>query len=160
MEDTTNYTLPQKLYARTFSVSWLKKKTIVEIVCFLFTTLFVYASLSKFIEYEKFTVQLGQSPLLTAFAKWIAWLIPSLEILISLMMTLPKLRLIGLYASFSLMVMFTTYIIAITKFSDYIPCSCGGILQNMSWNQHLIFNVAFVFLAIIAIMIYPEKKRF
>jgi hypothetical protein len=58
------------------------------------------------------------------------------------------------------MSMFSAYIIAITQFSDYIPCSCGGILQKMSWNQHLVFNFLFVSLAAAGILLYryPEKK--
>src|SRR6266478_713273 len=115
-----------------------KLKTIlIEIISGLFILLFVYAAASKLIDYQNFRIQLGQSPLLTAFAGWVSWVIPFLEIIISIMLAFPKSRLFGLYASFSLMVMFTAYIIAITKFSDYVPCSCGGVLQNMSWSQHL-----------------------
>jgi len=72
------------------------------------------------------------------------------------MLAFLRFRLLGLYASFSLMVMFTAYIIAITKFSDYIPCSCGGVLQNMSWNQHLIFNIGFILLAVAGIIFHSK----
>jgi hypothetical protein len=55
------------------------------------------------------------------------------------------------------MVMFTTYIIAITQFSDYIPCSCGGILQKMNWNQHLVFNIVFTGFSLAGILL--EKQQ-
>src|SRR5258706_7713099 len=136
----------------------IKLKTVlIEIISALFILLFVYAAASKLIDYQKFRVQLGQSPLLTAFAGRVSWIIPSLETIISIMLAFPRFRLFGLYASFSLMVMFTAYIIAITKFSDYVPCSCGGVLQNMSWNQHLVFNIAFVVLALIGIIIHSKQ---
>jgi hypothetical protein len=95
--------------------------------------------------------------MLTAFAKWISWFIPGIELVISLMLAIPKYRYEGLYASFSLMTMFTAYIIAITRFSSFIPCSCGGILQHMSWNQHLIFNIFFVMLGAVAIMLHKRS---
>ena len=134
-----------------------KPQTIlVEIISALLILLFVYSAVSKLLDYQKFQVQLSQSPLLTAFATWVSWIIPFLEIIISIMLVFPKFRLLGLYASFSLMVMFTAYIIAITKFSDYIPCSCGGVLQNMSWNQHLVFNVGFVLLALTGIILHSK----
>ena len=137
-----------------------KLRTILlEIISALLILLFVYAAVSKLLDYQKFQVQLSQSPLLTAFAEWVSWIIPSLEIIISIMLVIPKFRLLGLYASFSLMVMFTAYIIAITKFSDYVPCSCGGVLQNMSWNQHLIFNIGFVFLALAGIVLHSKYLR-
>ncbi len=136
----------------------IKLKTVlIEIISALFILLFVYAAASKLIDYQKFRIQLGQSPLLTAFAGRVSWIIPSLETIISIMLAFPRFRLFGLYASFSLMVMFTAYIIAITKFSDYVPCSCGGVLQNMSWNQHLVFNIAFVVLALIGIIIHSKQ---
>ena len=132
------------------------QKWLIEIIVALLILLFIYASASKLLDYQKFRVQLGQSPLLTALAGWVSWVIPSLEIIISIMLAFPKSRLIGLYASFSLMVMFTAYIIAITKFSDYVPCSCGGVLQNMSWNQHLVFNIGFVLLAVAGIILHSK----
>src|SRR3981081_3468281 len=95
------------------------RKFWVEFISVLLIILFTYAAASKLIDFQKFRVQLGQSPMLTAFAGWIAWIIPSIEILIALMLAVPRLQLPALYASFSLMVMFTAYIIAITRFSDF-----------------------------------------
>jgi hypothetical protein len=132
---------------------------IIEIICALFIILFVYAALTKLLDYEKFRVQIGQSPLLTAFAGWIAWMVPVAEILISLMLVFVRLRLIGLYAAFSLMVMFTTYIICILTLSLYIPCSCGGVLEKLGWKEHLVFNIVFIMLAAIAILISYRKER-
>ena len=137
----------------------MKRNTIIEIIAFLYIFLFMYAAVSKLVDYEKFRVQLGQSPLLTAFAGWVAWIVPAIEIIISVMLAVPRFRMTGFYASFSLMVMFTAYIIAILQFSDYIPCSCGGILQNMSWNQHMLFNIGFILLALVGIVLDTRQPE-
>jgi uncharacterized membrane protein YphA (DoxX/SURF4 family) len=140
--------------------NFMKKTLFTDIVAALYILLFVYAAISKIIDYQKFRIQLGQSPLLTYYAGFISVTIPASEIIISILLAIDKYRLFGLYASFSLMSMFSAYIIAITQFSDYIPCSCGGILQKMSWNQHLVFNFLLVSLAAAGILLYrfPEKK--
>jgi hypothetical protein len=132
----------------------MKKSVITEIIAALFILLFIYAAASKLLDYQKFKIQLGQSPLLTIFATQIAWTIPLIEIFISLLLSFKKTKMIGLFASFYIMVLFTMYIIIITRFSDYIPCSCGGILQHMTWNQHLFFNIIFIVLAATAIVSY------
>jgi hypothetical protein len=132
---------------------------IVDFICCLFIILFLYASLSKLQDFQKFNTQLSKSPLLTAFSGWIAWLIPATEILVVFLLFIRHFQLIGLYIAYCLMVLFSAYIIAILKFSEYIPCSCGGILQNMSWGEHLIFNVAFIAFAVIAILNYPDKNQ-
>jgi len=137
----------------------MKKSVITEIIAALFILLFIYAAASKLLDYQKFKVQLGQSPLLTIFATQIAWTIPLIEIFISLLLSFKKTKIIGLFASFYIMVLFTMYIIIITRFSDYIPCSCGGILQHMTWNQHLFFNIIFIVLAATAIVSYQTQPK-
>ena len=130
----------------------MKKQIVTEIACYLLIVLFTYAAVSKLMDVEKFRIQIGQSPLLTAHVSWVAWAIPISEILISLALVISRFRLVGLYASFSLMLMFTVYIIAILQFSEHIPCSCGGVLQNMGWTEHLVFNIGFVIVSLIAII--------
>jgi len=129
-------------------------KNLIFITTWLLIFLFVYAAISKLLDYQKFEVQLGQSPVLTQFSGLVAWLIPVLEIMISILLYLPKCRIFGLYAAFTLMMIFTAYIIIITSFSPYVPCSCGGILQKMNWNQHLAFNLIFVALSVLSIAFY------
>jgi hypothetical protein len=136
----------------------MRKFLFTDIVAVLFILLFVYAAASKATDYQSFRLQIGKSPVLTNFSNWVAWFIPSVEILIACMLSATQLRLFGFYASLTLMTMFSAYIIAITKFSDFIPCSCGGVLQKMTWNQHFIFNAIFILLAITAIFL--EKTSF
>lgn len=134
---------------------------VTSIVAYCFVVLFLYAAFSKLLDFETFSVQLAQSPLLSAYASVIAWAVPSLEILIAILLTIPKYRIPALYASFTLMVMFTAYIYIILNFSDFVPCSCGGVLEKLSWTQHLIFNVVFIILAGVAVLVtgcYTSKK--
>lgn len=131
---------------------------LVFIISRLFFLLFLYSAVDKLYDYEKFRVQLGQSPLLTAFAGYVAWAIPAIEIIIAVLVVIPKTVLVGLYASFSIMVIFTAYIFVIMNYSEYIPCSCNGILEGASWEQHLIFNLAFVFISIIGVLCHNAKN--
>ncbi|WP_428231835.1 DoxX family protein [Flavobacterium sp.] len=130
--------------------------SIVSIVSFLFILLFVYAAVNKIVEFETFRVQLAQSPLLSAFAGWISILVPLIEFIISLMLLFPKSRFAGLYAALCLMTMFTGYIFIVLHFSSFVPCSCGGILEKMSWNVHLVFNFFFIMLALIGLGCYDD----
>jgi uncharacterized membrane protein YphA (DoxX/SURF4 family) len=122
-------------------------------ICYLYILLFTYAAVSKLLDFENFRVQLGQSPLLSAFAAVISRLVPMIELLIVVLLLSPRFRLTALFASFSLMLMFTAYIYIILNYSSFIPCSCGGILEKMGWNEHLLFNIIFIILAIIGILV-------
>ncbi|TXD81187.1 hypothetical protein ESY86_18615 [Subsaximicrobium wynnwilliamsii] len=131
---------------------------IPKIACILFSILFIYAGTSKLLDFQNFKTQLGQSPILTAYAEYVSWGIPSIEFILAGLLLFTKQILLGLYASYALMVMFTAYIIIILNFSDYIPCSCGGVLESLGWTEHLIFNSGFVVLAILSILILKRDS--
>jgi predicted benzoate:H+ symporter BenE len=119
----------------------------------------VYAAISKWQSISTIELQLSKSPMLVPYAHILCWTLPAFELIVASLLIFPKSRLIGFYCSYGLMVMFTTYIIAVTRFSEDIPCSCGGILQNMGWDQHLVFNVIFTFLGLLGVLLYGNYKN-
>jgi uncharacterized membrane protein YphA (DoxX/SURF4 family) len=130
---------------------------ITKIASVLFIVLFVYSATSKLLDFDQFKIQLGQSPIITAYADWVAWGIPIIEYVITGLFLVPRFILLAFYASFSLMIMFTTYILLILNFSDYIPCSCGGVLEDLGWTEHIVFNVGFIIIAAFALY-YLERN--
>lgn len=127
------------------------KNTVRLAVGYLFIVLFVYASVSKLLEFQDFQTQLGQSPLLGSYAEIVSYSVILIELLASVLLAIDKYRKLGLYISFTLMVMFTAYIIIILNFTTFTPCSCGGVLESLGWTEHLIFNIAFILLALISV---------
>ena len=134
------------------------RNTLMITICYLTALLFIYAATSKGLDYENFSIQLGQSPLLSAFANWVSVTVPFAEIALALGLFIPRLRFVSLLGSFTLMVMFTAYIYIILNYSVFVPCSCGGVLEKLTWNQHFIFNLIFVVLIGIAIIFIPIQN--
>lgn len=138
----------------------MKKSIFVEIISMLFVILFVYTAISKFMDFTLFKETIATSPVLAPVASVVAWILPITEILVSVLLLIPAFRLKGLYASLGLMMAFTLYIIYILKFSPHVPCSCGGVIELMSWREHLVFNSAFILLAILGIWLSrPHMAR-
>src|ERR1700712_4227739 len=133
------------------------RKIIVEIVAFLLIVLFTYTATSKLFGYSNFKFQLTRSPFITGIAGTIAWLLPMSEIIIACMLCINRLRQTGLYASFFMMLVFTGYIYAMLHFSPFLPCSCGGVLAAMSWQQHFYFNIFFIILALTGIVAFETN---
>jgi hypothetical protein len=134
----------------------MKKITIVETIVILYVILFLYTAISKLMEYSIFKEQVATSPILAPVAGLTAIGVPLLEFLVTLLLVIPKWRLQGLYMSLWLMIAFTLYIIGIMLFHDQLPSSCGGVLQELSWTGHLIFNGAYTALATLGIRM--ERK--
>lgn len=134
----------------------MKKTTIIETIVILFIILFLYTGISKILDYPIFKEQIELSPILGSISKPVAVLIPTLELMIVTLLIVPRWRLKGLYTSFILMAAFTIYIFTMLRFNTELPCSCGGIISELSWEQHIALNGVLLFLALTAIIL--EKK--
>ncbi len=135
------------------------KKISVEIVCALLVLLWVYVAVSKLLDYGTFVSQLEKSPYTTGYAEWVGWLVPAVELITAMVLITRLGRMIGLYSSLFLLLLFSGYIYAILNYSYFIPCSCGGIISKMTWEQHLVFNLVFVGLTIGAILLSNTSKQ-
>jgi hypothetical protein len=135
----------------------LRPNTVTEIFAAMFILLFVYTSLSKFSEFNVFQLVLRSSPLIGDNYNIVAWGVPISELCIAILLFIPSTRLHGFYSALALMTLFTIYIGYMLLFTPKLPCSCGGVLKQMTWGQHFAFNLFFVFIAIVGIKF--EKLR-
>lgn len=133
---------------------------ITEIIAALFILLFVYTAVSKLTNFNLFYFTLQHSPLSGSYAKIIALALPVTELVIAGLLFIPRTRMAGLYLSFVMMIIFTLYIGGMIMLSSKLPCSCGGVLKQMTWKQHLVFNVLFILLAGWSIWLNQRYKRF
>ncbi|NSL91172.1 hypothetical protein ECE50_030395 (plasmid) [Chitinophaga sp. Mgbs1] len=125
----------------------MKRSVVIEIICYTFFLLFVYASLAKLFIYPTYLRDLRRSPLTSNFAFILSVAIPAAELIIATMVLIPKFRQRGLVGSFVLMALFSVYVAYVVIFAEKRPCSCGGIFRNMSWRMHLVFNAGMTLLA-------------
>lgn len=137
----------------------MKRTTIIEAIIFLYAVLFIYTGISKLIDFSAFRESIAESSMLTPFASLIAWTVPIIEFAIILLLITPRWRLKGLYVTLILMSIFTIYVIALLIFSPTLPCSCGGIIQHLSWTQHIVFNCFFIVLAIWGISLQKRENK-
>jgi len=142
------------------SISGLTKKTaLVEVISCLLIILYIYTGLNKMMDYTSFRFTLGRSPFIQHMNGFIAAALPAGELLIALALVIRPVRLIGLYASFFLMVLFTGYIWIMLHYSYDLPCSCGGVLAVLSWKDHLVFNGVFTALSMIGVLLQSKINR-
>lgn len=140
-------------------------KTILTQICvLLLCLLFVYTSASKFLDYDKFVFQmrLAPVPLMKIFAPMLGWLMPTIEISIAIAlamgMLIPSIKIKALYASVILLSAFEIYIAIMLLSGSHLPCTCGGIVSQMGWKQHLFFNAFFILTGILSIK-YLQKHK-
>lgn len=135
----------------------MKRKIIIELISSLLILLFLYASLSKWLAWKTFIGDMNNQPFPNWMTPYLVWTIPTIEVVIAAGLIFEKTRVKAFYASLFLMLAFTIYTVAILFHAfRYIPCSCGGVIRKLTWPQHLFFNLFFVGISILGIIL---KKR-
>ena len=137
----------------------MKKTTAIDIISSVLLLLFLYTAISKIADNANFKNVLSQSPFLKPLAGAIAWALPATEIIIAVLLFIPAARMKGLYACFFLLLMFTIYLIYMVLMTPHLPCNCGGALKNLSWRQHIFFNLFFVLLSLAGILLNRKNKK-
>jgi hypothetical protein len=105
---------------------------------------------------ETFNMELRLSPVLNPFASLLRWTIPIVELFVAILLLTKRGRINGLLATFFLMLIFTIYLIILNNFDYYIPCSCGGFLENISVKKHIFLNTI---LALTALLGFYQAKK-
>jgi hypothetical protein len=121
-----------------------KKKGLEESCAFLLILLFVYTAANKLLRHDLFRFQLNGYPWIGHFAAGLVWGIPAVELIITALLVSTRARGIGFYASFGLLALFTAYLLTMLSTERHLPCACGGVLRQLTWRQHVFFNLFFL----------------
>ncbi|WP_343746378.1 MauE/DoxX family redox-associated membrane protein [Chitinophaga sp.] len=138
----------------------MKKYFLAELASFAYILLFSYAAATKLFEIDKFEAQLILQPFSDSLVPFLMWAIPISMVLTVIVLLLPRYRTTGLKLATGLMLVFTGYT-SLAKFGYFKdpPCTCAGIIPRFTWGQHLCFNLAFLGLGALALLIQANRKN-
>lgn len=135
------------------------RQTALTVITAMLIILFSYTAISKLIAFQVFNSQLAMQTLPTWTVRPLAVLIPISELVATALLLAKATRLWGLYVSAVLMSVFSAYMGAVVAgFFEKIPCSCGGVLRQMGFELHLVFNLFFLTITLIGIYIIHQMK--
>lgn len=137
----------------------MRRHSVLTIVTALLIMLFSYTSISKLAALQIFHSQLAMQPIPGWAIRPLVLLIPITELVVTGLLLIKTVRLYGLYMSAALMAVFTGYMaVVVGGFFKKTPCSCGGVLQQMGFEAHLVFNAFFLTITLIGIYIIHQMK--
>ncbi|MEQ7802057.1 MauE/DoxX family redox-associated membrane protein [Pedobacter sp. ASV1-7] len=126
---------------------------------FLLVVLFVYTASDKLWNMSEFQRFLLSLQWIGPAGKLLAWTIPLLELLISVLLLVPLSRRVGLLSAFILMISFTSYLVLMKLFGSNVPCHCGGVISELTWLQHIWLNVALIVMSGLALLWYAKGQQ-
>ena len=103
-----------------------------------------------------------QQPFSDQLGKYLAYILPALELAVGLLFILPKMRLLAFSLSSLLMVAFVAYVsLAVLKVWGKIPCGCGLVFHQLGWVSHLWLNIGFLLISLLglALELYFHKNE-
>jgi len=135
----------------------MSKHTFIQISSALLILLFLYTGLSKLLNHLQFSEEIFLRFHSRFFAETMAYFIPVIEIIIAGFLFFQVTQLFGFYGSAILMFLFTVYVAYMLLFMPHLPCSCGGVIAALSWQQHLALNIFFLLLSLFGIKLKRLK---
>jgi hypothetical protein len=129
----------------------------VSCICLICVFLFVYTASSKLMTHAQFLSGLQNIRVFNGYAALLSWFVPVAEIIIAILLIIPKTIRLGLYAFTIVICVFTVYIISMLLWAKNLPCRCGGVIEKLSWLQHVWFNLAFIAIALFALWLSKTK---
>ena len=133
------------------------KDRLILAICSLCIFLFLYTACAKLMDHGRFLNGLYHVEVIGRFAFYISWLVPLAEILIAILLIIPRTLKLGLYSFLGLMILFTVYILSVLLWASKLPCHCGGVIEKLSWTQHVWFNLTIIALAVCALRLLKTK---
>lgn len=131
----------------------------IEAITAVLLLLWIYTGLNKLIHFDKFSFEAGRSPFLQHVPPLAIVIVPVSELVIAALLIFKRTRLPGLYASLFLLTLFTGYVYIMLHYAYDLPCSCGGIIELLTWEQHLAVNFILTLLTAIAIVLQDRQTR-
>lgn len=117
-----------------------------------------YTAHAKLEDHDRFYKGLLPVSHIGDHAQFISWSVPLTELLIALLMIVPRTQKLGLYLFTMMMGIFTLYIASMLFWATKLPCNCGGAIEKLSWHQHLWFNLGFIALASLGIRLKDNQN--
>lgn len=126
----------------------------------IISLLWFYAAGSKWVAFHDFTSAMHKQALWPALEEALIYGLPLIEFVVAILLLYSQTLTPGLYASAGLLFAFSVYIIFVLLHAfGQVPCACGGLIEDMGWTFHLVFNLAFLALTLTNILVKHRKER-
>lgn len=135
----------------------MKKKIALEGIISLLILLYLYTGLTQLLSFKFFYGNIFNQPVFQWSKPILVYFIPGVQLLVAAGLFFERTRKPALWASLGLLTMFTVYIVLIIMNAlARVPCTCGGVISSFTWPQHLVFNLFFLLLNAIALVLKKQ----
>lgn len=130
---------------------------IVNCISFIISVFFIYTGIFKLINPESFILNISKTGFFNEkLIPYLPYIIGFFELIIAVLI-LTRMFIGQLFFTIT-MIVFSFYITYLNNNNLYEVCGCGGILNGLSYNNHLLINLIFLTLSFSVIFILKSSK--
>ncbi|MEP0711876.1 MauE/DoxX family redox-associated membrane protein [Algoriphagus sp.] len=137
----------------------MEKQEKIAVPSLLLALLWTYTGLDKLLRWEASRKAFHNQTFPAEVAEVLAYAVPIVELLITLLLLFSVSRWWGYLSSILLLTVFTTYVglIWVGAFPR-VPCNCAGILESLGWAEHFMLNLLMLAMGIYGLHQNQMKK--
>ncbi len=133
------------------------RKLISEIGLLLIIGFFAYTLSNKLLQFDAFKLNVARTGLFEGMmVDAVSYLAVSMEAGSILLLVFS--RKWGLRFALLMMLVFTVYILYLASTGHYEVCGCGGVLNGLKFQWHLLINLVLIFILLLYV-IYHRSHR-
>ncbi len=133
------------------------RKLISEIGLLLIIGFFAYTLSNKLLQFDAFKLNVARTGLFEGqMVDAVSYLAVSMEACSILLLVFS--RKWGLRFALLMMLVFTVYILYLASTGHYEVCGCGGVLNGLKFQWHLLINLVLIFILLLYV-IYHRSHR-
>jgi hypothetical protein len=103
---------------------------------------YFYSGVDKLIHFDEFVVNFSKSPFAPSeFINEVAFCVVGTELGICFLCFFNKFQKLACLLFMIISFIFSGYVFLMITYSPYLPCSCGGLINFLTWNEHLVLNI-------------------
>lgn len=132
-------------------------KDVFQWILFLF---WVLIASSKLVNFQDFRLEMLNQVFPREWVWFLLVFIPLTSLVAAWLVFRDQTLKAGFILSTILMVLYTGYVgLVLMRFFDRVPCSCGGVIKDLSWEEHFYFNLIFTAVAVIGWILTLNERR-
>ncbi|MFC0261398.1 MauE/DoxX family redox-associated membrane protein [Fontibacter flavus] len=120
----------------------------------ILSLIFMYSAFSKVIDWNGTRSALHNQVFPGWMAETLLFTLPVVELVTAILLLGRRSFKNGFVASTLLMVCFTVYVGWVMSGAfGRIPCTCGGLISELGWSEHLLLNLVLVVVSFLGLML-------
>jgi uncharacterized membrane protein YphA (DoxX/SURF4 family) len=137
----------------------LRKTWLYDLICFVLVLNYFYEGVQKLAYLDVYGFWITHAPVIRKFGSILKYAIPISEIVIAVLLLMPKFRKAAFIASIFMQIGFILWVMSVYLFTGYLFWPYHALWDNPTWMQKMVYGLMLAWMALTGILLSRSKTR-